>query len=305
MATTASVSLPAITATQSANTTLASSQPQKFLDHCIEELDPSAATPFEKQSTLWNVAASATLIAFTVLAVSAFIATGIFAPIYIPIAGICALLLLNPVSEFYEKFQQYSKDAGARAEQLKEIVRHYDTLKEATPEELQRAIQRTGVTWFQIPGMFQHPENLSTLKPLLARHKFWEGQTQKLEQKSQIALQKAQELSTTNSPENREEIYNLRTGALELQRQALESKVKDAFVLSVLRNPDLTGTLESVGDFSKLSNQERIIGNAVNDASVSALFTFKNTAFAALTADEVKQTSTADLSRRILVAASA
>lgn len=280
---------------------------KKFLDYSIEELDPNQTASLERQSFLWKTAAVTTLVAYTTLAVGIFIGTGVFAPTYIPLAGICSLVFLNTVYSFVKTFQQNSVQAINRANQLKKIQHHYADLTHATVENLQGILLRKmGIIWFQIPGMLQHPENLKLLKPLIARHLFWEGYIQQIEETKRTILQKASRLIAQNNPENREEIYELRATSLELDDLILKSKVKDAFVLAAIQHPDLKGTVDNIGDFSPLSSQERILGREVevNDPTLHHLFIFKNPNIVPLTIEEVKRNRIIDLSRRILAAAS-
>jgi hypothetical protein len=280
----------------------APTQEKKYLDYCVEQIKEDTIKEFESNSSYYSNMAWASIIAYSVLAISAFVVTGVFAPVYVPIAGICAYLGANHVFKFYKSRQQYSESTGAQAGHLKTISNNHQNLAAVTPDQLQWVLLRMGISWLNIPGMVQQPQDLNTLKPLIARHQFWEGHVQGLEQKKQADLQEALRLATENYPENRAKIYDLRTDALEIDRQILEAKVKDAFVLAAIQRPTMTGTIDSIGDFSNLSNQERVIGNAVGDITINKFFNFKNTSFAALTIDEVANANAVVLSQRLLTA---
>jgi hypothetical protein len=271
-----------------------------FLDRCNEELNPAVASAFERQRFWWNTASTVTLVAFTSFAVGTFFATGIFAPVYVPIAGLCTLLFLEPISRIAQKFQDYAKNAQAQADQLKEINRNLQVLNQTHPVQLQIQLPHMGITW--LPNAAQNPNELNAVKPLIARHQFWQSHIAKLFERKQTVLQEAQNLINESYPNNRKEIYELRATALEIDRQILESKLKNAFTIAALRRPTLRGTLESIGEISSLSMQERVVGNALGDATVNTFFTFRNRAGATLTVDQMKQTSPADLSLMLLAA---
>lgn len=298
--------------TQFATTSNAASvQPKKFLDLCIEQLDPSVANTLESDSYWKDVAGKAAIvgsIALSALYIGGLVALGTYAPIYLAISGCISIahigivVLAVMVTEYVEeKLIQPSQADADRAKDLKVINCHYQVLTGFTLEALQAILLKDSIDWKSIPGMSQNPENLHTLKPLIAFHQFWEVRIQNLKHEKQNTLQAAQDLTTANYDDNREEIDTLRSQALELERSVLESKVKDAFILAVIRQPTTTKTLDDIGYFSKFTQKERAIGNALSDARVNHFFIF-NTAIAPITANEVLA-STYHLSTRLLEAA--
>lgn len=300
-------SSPVVTSLVTSNS--ASVQPKKFLDLCIEQLDPSVANALESNSYWKDIAGKAAvigLVALSSLYVSGLVAAGIFyAPVYIAISGCLAIAHLGVVvlavlvAEYAEeKLTQPSQADAARANDLKETNRYYQVLTGFSLEALQTILSRDGIDWKSIPGMSESPENLNTLKPLIAHHLFWETRIQSLMEEKQNTLQKAQNLTTANYDDNREEIYTLRSQALELEKSVLEAKVKDAFILAAIRQPTMTKTLDDIGYFSKFTQRERAIGNALSDARVNHFFIF-NAALAPLTIDEALA-STFQISSRIL-----
>lgn len=275
---------------------------QTYLQRCIEELEPGNLSSWKWKSTLWQVAAVATYVAFTVLAIAGLAAAAVFAPVYIPIVALSSIFLLKIVQKGHDLLEQWSDQASARAEQLKEISRHFEVLSSATPEQLQQVLQQKGIQWSTIPGMMQDPTHLAQLKPLIARHNFWEGYVQKLEEKKQIKLEEAAKLSQESYADNKNEIYDLRCEALEVEKRAWEGKIKNAFVNAVIRQPAYVGTLEDFGNFTVISGQERAIGNAASAASVNDLFTFKNSLIPTISVDEVKRMTASDLAMRLIPA---
>lgn len=270
-----------------------------YLQQCVDDLDSSHISFWQCKSTRWRVAAVATYVAFTVLAVGSLAASAVFAPIYIPIIAVSSFFFLKVVNRGHDLFEKWSDQAYARIEQLKAISRHHQELTSATPEQIQHTLFQKGVQWFMIPGMMQSPANLARLKPLIARHNFWEGYVRKLEEKKQAKLIEAAKLSTENYEENKNEIYDLRSEALEIEKRALEGKLKNAFVNAVIRQPTYVGTMDGLGCFSIVSGQERAIGNAASAASVNEFFTFKNGRTPAITVGEVKSMAISDLALRI------
>ena len=67
---------------------LSTTSPQKsYLQFCEEELNPDLLASYSRKSTLWKVAAVATLVAFTALMVGALVASALYAPIFFPMIG--------------------------------------------------------------------------------------------------------------------------------------------------------------------------------------------------------------------------
>ncbi len=276
------------------------STPNKtYLQQCTDDLNPGCLSSFERKATLHQVAAIATLVAFTVFSLGSIAATALFAPIYVPLTALSVCYLFKYVQKGSDKLQLWSDQAGARAEQLKQISSHYQGLSTAT---LQQTLQEKGITWSTIPGM-QNPANLETLKPLIARHIFWEKHVAKLEERKQEKLAKATKLTEKNHVENKGRIYDLQCEALEIEKRALEGRIKTAFINAVIRRPGFLGTLDNLGTLSPITGQERVIGNAVSSGStMNQLFTFKDGRTAAITIDEVKRLTITDLAQRILSA---
>lgn len=282
----------------------AADQPKKYLDICFEQLDPSVLNKYESDAYWKDVAGKAAIAGFIALSVGTFVVVGIYAPTFIMITGISIMLVATKVDELVkENFFQPSLNAAANAESVKEFKHHYQDLTGYTPENLKAVLQRMGIFWFLIPDMLQNPAKLNELKPLIAYHQYLEGRVQKLKQQKLDVLHRTTELAVINFEQNRKEINKLHKHALKLDKGTLISTVKDAFVLAAIRQPTLRKTLNDIGSFSKLSVQERVIGYALSYPSVNDFFTFRNTAFAPLTVDEIKQKSVADLSVRLLAAA--
>jgi len=272
-----------------------------YLQQCVDDLDANNSS-WQWKSRQWQIAAVATYVAFTVLTVGSIAATAVFFPIYIPIIAVSSIFLLKFVTKGHDLFEQWSDQAHARVEQLKEISRHQQELASATPQQIQETLSQKGIQWWMIPGMMQSPADLATLKPLIARRTFWEGHVQKLEEKKRAKLAEAEKLSTESYDENQNEIYDLRCEALEIERRSLEGRLKNAFINAVILRPSHVGAMEDLGSFSQVSGQERAIGNAASAASVNDFFTFKNGQTPTITVDEVKRMAISDLAMRMIPA---
>lgn len=271
-----------------------------YLQQCVEELEPSNLSSLQRKSTLWQVASVATLVAYTALAMTGLGLAAMYAPIYIPVLAVGSLFLLGPTQKGANVFEKWADEANARAEQIKEISQNCQAMSSATPQDLQQTLQQKGIPWFTIPGMVLNPANIDTLKPLIAHHAFWEKKIEKIETDKTSKLTQATKLATENYEKNKEEINELREDVLNLEKNALESKIKNAFINAVIRRPDFKGALENLGTFSPMTGPEQAIGAAVGATSAAELFTFKNGRVAALTIDEVKRSRVPDLAIRLL-----
>jgi hypothetical protein len=283
------------------NNSTTSASTQTYLQKCIEDLEPSNISSWNRKSTQWQVAAIATYVAFTVLTIGGLAAATAFAPVYIPIVAVSSFFLLKSVKVGHDLLESWSVQASARAQQLKEISKHLQELSSATPQQLQQILQQKGIQWFMIPGM-QNPNNLTQLNPLIARHNFWERYVQNLEEKKREKLDEATRLSSESYADNKNEIYDLRCEALEIEKRALEGKLKNAFIHAIIRRPAYTGTLEDLGTITLISGQERGIGNAASAASINDFFTFKNGRTPTISVDEIKRMTISDLAMRLIAA---
>lgn len=298
--------------------------PQTVLEHYTEELKipkgfaiPALASNYDKKSTFWNVAAKVTVVAYySILAATILFVAGISDSTYFNIFITCALPCINPISQYYDQFQKNSELAAERAEQLKTTARHYQQLENEIAgrqslteiEALQSIVSKflpgfqQGLALEHIPGMKENPENLKILKPAIAYYRSWKERIENLNQKKQSLIQTAQKLSSDESFISGEKASLLRREALEVDRKILESKVKCAFVMTIIVRPDSTAQLDEIGDFSNSSHEMRAIANAAGDKSLNPFFKFKNKKIAALDADFVKRYEVKTLARRLLEA---
>ncbi len=269
-----------------------------YLQQCTEDLSPSQISSAQRKSVLWRVAAVATYVAFAALTIGGIaLAMATAAVVYIPVITISALFLLKFVQKGHDQLEKWADEAKVRAEQLKKISGHYQELDSVTTEQLQQLLQQKGIPFSSIPN----PNELSKLKPLIARHTFWEGLVQELEKKKQEKIDEAVKLSSKDCTEHSDEIYDLHCEALEIEKRALEAKVKNAFINAVIQRPDHIGSLDDLGSFSKVTGQERAVSNAAGNAGkFNDFFTFKNERMQTLGFDEVKSMTASELAGRIV-----
>ncbi len=301
MATSVALTTPAAAVTQS---TTAAAPNKSYLARCVEDLSADKVSTLDRQSTLWTVAAGATFVAFTVLAVGAFVATAVLLPAYVPVAGLSALLLAMPVANFVKNFLEYSENSRKEANMHREIQNNYLDLTQGTPAQVQIDLMRRGITWFQIPGQqISRPQDLAVLNPVLAKARQLDTKIQDHLQTKDELTAEARQLASADFAQNRQKIYDLRNAALFAEDLAMKTKIEAAFVNAVLRKGDFNGTLEDVATLSNIAYHERILGDELNDgAAVNQFLTFKNHAFAPITFDDVKRMNVAELGQRLVAA---
>jgi hypothetical protein len=284
-----------------------------FLQQCVKDLAPENISIMNRQSTLWTVAAAATFVAFTAISVCAFVYAGLFLPAYMPVVGLTTLVLAIPTANYAKTFLEYSVQSKKEADACREIRNNYADLGKATPHAIQHELMTRGIKWWEIPGMsFAHPENVSTLTPLLAKARQLDSVVRRhmtsMTECSNQALQLYKRPADGSAPrsetmEGRREIYDLRNAALFSQDRALETKIQAAFVNAVLRKSDFRGTLGDIATLSNIHYNERLPGIALGqESTVNDFLTFKNRTLAPISHDDVKRLSVAELGQRIATA---
>lgn len=276
-----------------------------YLNRCVEDLSQDKVASFERKATLWKIISVVSTVAFFALAIGAFIATSILAPISAPFVGIGAILLALPASQQVKKFLEWSQAAQNEAEKYKAIQRNYTDLNGRTPQQLGCLLSQMGIIWDRIPGMgIEHPENLSRLNPLLAQAQYLEKQTEYWTNLREEHANKARQLPNATDPEKKEKMIE-RHLALICEDEALNFKIQNAFVNAVLRKSDFCGTLENLGTLAKINYEERTLGNALDDPNANQIFTFNNRNLTPITFNDIKTMSVADLGQRIFAAMAA
>ena len=284
-----------------------------FLQQCTNDLSPENISTMQRQSTLWTVAAAVTFVAFTAIAVCAFVYAGMFLPAYMPVAGLMTLLGAIPAADLSKKFLEYSVQSKKEADTYREVQNHYTDLSKAAPLAIQHELMTRGIKWWEIPGMsLAHPKNVSTLNPLLAKARQLDSVVQRhlktVQECSDGAVLLTKRPADGSAPYSetemgRKEIYDLRNTALFYQDRALQTKIQAAFVNAVLRKADFHGTLDDIAMLSNIPYHERLLGNALNQGgTVNDFLTFKNRALTPITHDDVKRLSVTELGQRVAAA---
>lgn len=267
---------------------------QRFLDDCVQGLNPQVAENFSYQS--WKHGKIAQVIPYFYLAASGavIITAGIFAPTFMYVVGACAVLFAQHALHLRERFCESSQWYNERASQLNETRRYYEALQPMPDDQLQNLLRELNISWMSIPDMTQHPEQLTTLKPLIACHQYWQNREQNLTTAKDHNLQEVQNL------QDQDEVRQTIIKAIKLDRLALEAKVNDAFILAAVRRPTLTGNLMNIGQFTALSAEDQMLFRLARRAPDSNFFNFNNSSITALTVDDVRDNSASDLSLRLL-----
>lgn len=258
-----------------------------YLQFCQNELDPALITAFTKESNDFANAALVRAVAFPIIVGSTLLTAAVIAPIFTIVIGFSSVLLLLQVKKVYSTLILKSELAQERVNQLSCLHKHYESLANSTPAEIQQMLKEKGHSF--IIGIGQNDAQLSTLKPILARHLFWEEHIAVYQKYQNGKLKLADFLTKENFKLNRKEIYDLQSEALEFKKQMLVAKVKCAFVSAALFNPKAKGNLEDLGTFSVLSGQEMAIATASTVSKSNDLFQFNLPNAPAVTYDQAMQ----------------
>ena len=276
-----------------------------YLNKSIEDLRPEKLAECKRTATKWHAISIVTGVAFFALAIGATIAASIIAPAFTSLVALSAILLAIPAAAKVGKFYTRYLDAKNEANAYKELQRHHTDLANKTPADLKRILfNDMGILWNQIPGIEDdHPERLKDFIPLIAKAKYFETAKARNMELSQKHLTEANALPTTTETQKLEKEYKYHL-ALDREDVALRFKVKQAFVNAVLRNPNIVGNVYDVGTYSAMSSGTGAVCRQLDGPNAEPLFTF-NRDIAPLTYDEVKNSSVANLGRKMLAAMAA
>ncbi len=247
-----------------------------FLNRCVEQLNLEEAKSHQRTATMWKVAAQVAPWMFAIIAVGAFVSTGIFAAAYLPVAGVAVLLFLEPVYNFCNRIEEFSKEPQARARMLTEVKKIHDNLT--------------------------HKNRLS---PLIARFKFWSSEEKRLSEASKEMASAAAELIRVPDKKAPVSPSAYRKHALELKQEALIAKINAAFIKAVIRKPEFAGDATDVYTINDLRYDERALKRAFHDKDADHLVKFKRShrgKSQSLTSKEVKAYSISKLSTLFKVA---
>lgn len=274
-----------------------------FLARCKQDLDPSNATSYNRQSTLWLVAAGVTFVAFTALAITAFVYSSLMFAASAPFVALGSLVLAFPAANIVKNFLEYSKSSAAHANRYQTIQGHYATLSQKTPHQIQDELAARGITWLQIPGMAAgSPQNVTALNPLLAQAKYLDEKIQEMYLSKQDLINEARNLATTNFAANQNNISNLRLTALFTENKILHTKIQAAFTNAVLRKGNFGGSLEDIADLTEITPVDHALADACSDQTgINNFLIFKRPYTPPITYMDVQRMTIPELGSRLVM----
>jgi hypothetical protein len=256
------------------NTSDALSQSKKnYLERCVEAFSPENESTLRTQERLWNVAAVATIVAFSVLAAGAFLAASIAFPIYLPVVAIGLLCLMGPVHQLYKKFKENADEAGALAQQAIDIRKEYESLPESKFEIMQ-TLYKLGVPLYKIDDEAIRAD-VTKLKPVIAYYNYWKKQADELKEQCKETYDEAVKYAIMH-PDDTKTIQELRNDAMALERNALIAKTNAAFMYGILKHPQFSASFFDFAKFNLMSQGERVVAHKFQDPKADVFIQFNN-----------------------------
>lgn len=268
-----------------------------YIDICKSELDPNYVTHYTNESNRLSNRALIYAVAFPVIIATSIALVAAFAPPFLIVTGFTALLLISVVHKIYCDLTLKSELTQERANQFKSIQEHHESLTNATPAQIQQMLKEKGIDF--VIGIRQNDQQLATLKPVLARHLFWEERIDQLKKSQEKTLKQVNKLTAQNTQGNKAAISALQGDVLNLESQLVTAKVKCAFVNAALFNPTCKGRLEDLGTFSTLSGQERAVALAASASKANDFFLFNQPNLSAITFEDAKRSTIRQLGMRL------
>ncbi len=266
--------------------------PKKFLEHCVERIDLQNIAELDANTAFYTNIARVIIVSSLVLCVSAFILSGIYYPVLLPVVGILSILVVAPpAAEFMNAFYEDAQRTELEAEKYKKIRHHYDSIQSYTPEQLATALRE-----LQIP-VAALPQQIDPLKPLLAFYRYSVETTNLHQQRQQACLEAAQRTLAENG--NEQEVFNARHNARQEREIALKEKFSAAMFLAGMQAPNYRGTANDAFRFSDFQPEVRDAYQIWNDPRTIAFVNFKNTRAQPLTERDVATQSIALLAAHI------
>lgn len=278
-------------------------QPKTYLQRMTEAIDQKQLGVLSKKALLWKIASVVTafvlaLLATGILFASASLAFGI--PAYVLLIGSAGIVS----SKFYFIGQNQSVQLAFN----KKLQSFHNQIKGATPLEIQENLLRKGIRWGEIPNMADHPENLRSLTPLIARQDMLESDMNALVLKRDTTIEKIanrlEKYSNAQSVNQQtlSEVEVLRKQVISLNDKILKTKVEAAFVNAIIQRPNFRGDRKDVLEFTAVGAVNRALGELTDRIpSATNIFAhFKNSRHAPLNTTEVQRETIPQLSQRII-----
>lgn len=278
----------------------AQTQTKNFIDRLAQTVDLNEAENREFYKTVWNVAATTTIVAFFALSGLGLVATAVYAAESLTVASIVILLSMRGAFSIRNGCLSYASENEGLAEFYRGVVAEGDQL----PKD------RSGIINTMI-GKILNPYGNSyilsgdatRLLPAMSRYQYWSKQA---ENQEKLALKhKLEALSTDYTEEGR---YKIQLTSLQLTEKSLESKIKAAFFRFVIMNPDFKGELADLCEIydSRYNNYKtRAIANECGNTQGARMFQLKNSKREEFTVNELKSLSHEELARRFASVATA
>jgi hypothetical protein len=268
-----------------------------YLERAVELLDPKAEQKHARNAALWNMAAYTSLVAFSIFAVGATVATGLFMPIYIPITTIALLMLAQNTATFFLKFQKISQCEDYLAKQTASIAEKYRALP-TNGAQIAGKLSTMGISLNAIKD-FRSLDGLKKFTPLMAQYDYWTKESDAEMGEMAVWQKKGDALCLADTPENTLQGNDARLSALDCEERALKAKTQAAFLLAIIQNPHFTGELDQLCSFKTTPFGARALAARFGDPHADDLLLFKQGGVAPITTRELKEISISELARRI------
>lgn len=270
--------------------------PPPLLKNCVEKLDPKKIAAIEKSSVLWRVIGKITPFAYTIFAVGSFIACGLLAPFYLPVASLIATISLAGIAE------PFRKNCLSYATQSQEIANEQRALKTQT-EALPRNIEELRI---KLNSLFirqqilnlSREEDLIELRPLIALYEHQTQITNKIQ--ADVRISEAQALELMNNNPSSPDLTIRRAYTIILQDVSLTQKVTTAFTRAVLLRPWFQGSLENLSSLNKTDGVTRALANEFNDPTANDFILFKDEEATKLSRSDVQNMPITGLADRLI-----
>jgi hypothetical protein len=216
---------------------------KNYLDRCVEEIRLSDvhAKQMDKYATIIKVRTN--FLAYGVFipaAVTALVLTGIFAPVYIPLAMITIAWATDIVLRYFKRSMAKAEEIKESAQQVRDIAKEYQAIQARSPYEIQDDLIELAPN---VPAGQQ-----GRFTPLLAHHNYWKNLQEKAATEMQDQIQKAR---CTGKRMIKKRIEHYKNAAIKRQ-EMLQAKVYRAFAIAVMNNPGFQGhsaDICSINDF--------------------------------------------------------
>jgi hypothetical protein len=260
--------------------------PAPSLNRYVTERPDQAAAACARKEVLWRVAAAVSIAAFLVLSAAATLATGVLAPIYLPVTAV-ALFSVTPIGvQLHSWLSSQSMLAQNNREVEADAAAEWKKL--TAPSHIEEALRRIEVNPRSLP-------HLDRVKSAVARCLYWkEAAPKKLD--AQIAKLTAQ-AAKNRDPER---LAEMRDEILLLRDQKLICKVKAAYMRALILRPTIQKDISDVCSLELRGFGDRAIANHFGDeTTANAFIRFKDKTMGTISLKEAARLSIAELSESL------